>query len=64
MRSTLEFIVIAKTHSELIAKAEIEVRKYLELAEGDDLAPHADMELKVGTTETKEYAAHVHVRIK
>jgi hypothetical protein len=64
MRTTLEFSVVAATHSALIAKAESEVQKYLELAEGDDLASHADMELKVEAHDNKEYIAHIHVRIK
>ena len=64
MRTTLEFSVIAATHSALVAKAKSEVKTYLELAEDDDLSSHADMELKVEAHKDKEYIAHVHVRVK
>jgi len=64
MRTTLEFNVIAATHSALVAKAESELRTYLELSKEDDLTSHADMELKVEAHQNNDYIAHVHVRIK
>jgi hypothetical protein len=64
MRTSLEFDVTAANHSALVAKAENEVRVYLELSKEDDLASHVDMELKVEAGQKDDYIAHVHVRIK
>ena len=65
MRTSLEFDVTAANHSALVARAENEVRVYLELSKEDDLASHVDMELKVEANQQDDnYVAHVHVRIK
>lgn len=64
MRTSLEFSVTAANHSALVAKAEGQVRTYLELPKDADLTSYVDMELKVEAQEDKDYVAHAHVRIK
>lgn len=64
MRTSLEFNVEGSTQKEIEGSVEQQIRKYLDLQDGQDLTSHADVEIKVFGDIQEKYLAKVTVRVK